>query len=96
LKLIARFGGGKVLTDVVGGVDKFLKSKIAPLSGSIAPGTSIPSQFMLKTRSLIDVGVKVAKLQRSATRRLEDSGSKYSRKIFYFSIQPEVLEATWC
>jgi RHS repeat-associated protein len=55
LKLIARFGGGKVLTDVVGGVDKFLKSKIAPLSGSIAPGTSIPSQFMLKTRSLIDV-----------------------------------------
>ncbi|MDL5053452.1 hypothetical protein QQ056_07840 [Oscillatoria laete-virens NRMC-F 0139] len=42
------------------------------------------------------VGVKVAKLQRSATRRLELNSSEDSRKIFYFSIHPEVLEATWC
>jgi hypothetical protein len=42
------------------------------------------------------VGVKVAKLQRSATQRLKASSSKNFRKNFYFSIQPEVLEATWC
>jgi hypothetical protein len=41
-------------------------------------------------------GVKVAKLQRSATQRLKASSSKNFRKNFYFSIQPEVLEATWC
>lgn len=43
------------------------------------------------------LGVKVAKLQRSATRWLENDYSKGSRKTsYFFSIQPKILEASWC
>ena len=57
LKLLARFGGGTVLNNVVNGVDKFFKSKVCPLSGVTSPNTGIPSQFMLKTRVFLDVVV---------------------------------------
>lgn len=50
----------------------------------------------MRLHDCILLGVKVGKLQRSATRQLKASNSKDYIKIFYFSIHPKVLEATWC